>query len=75
MEIKRNVVALVEGNQKKCGGWGEKQKCSGGGAGARKTIEMWWWYIASLFKKLCSKNVECGVDVGSMWWGENKNKN
>ena len=49
MEIKRNVVALVEGNQKKCGGWvGGEQKCSGGGGcgGGGKTIEIWWWNIA-----------------------------
>ena len=55
----------MDGNQKKCGGaGGEKSKemwrLGGnrnvmvvGDGGGGKTIEMWWLYIASLFKKLC----------------------
>ena len=59
MEIKRNVVALVERNQKKCGG--------GGG--------WWWWrennrnvvavYSFTIYEAVLKK-VECGVDVGSI---------
>ena len=55
MEIKRNVVALVERNQKKCGGLRGRNRnvVVVGGGGGGKTIEMWWLYIASLFTKLC----------------------
>ena len=55
VEIKRNVVALVERNQKKCGGLGGRNRnlVVVGGGGGGKTIEMWWLYIASLFTKLC----------------------
>ena len=55
MEIKRNVVALVERNQKKCGGLGggNRNVVVVGGGGGGKTIEVWWLYIASLFTKLC----------------------
>ena len=58
MEIKRNVVALVERNQKKCGGLGgggerNRNVVVVGGGGGGKTIELWWLYIASLFTKLC----------------------
>ena len=65
----------MDGNQKKCGGaGGEKSKemwrfggrnrnvVVVGGGGGGKTIEMWWLYIASLFKKLCLKK----LSVGSM---------
>ena len=59
------MVGVVDGNQKKCGGAGgekSKEMCRlggnrnvvvVGGVGGGKTIEMWWLYIASLFKKLC----------------------
>ena len=58
------MVGVVDGNQKKCGGPGEIKRnvpVGGGnrnvvvvgGGGGGKTIEMWWLYIASLFKKLC----------------------
>ena len=43
-EIKRNVAVWGRGN---------RNLVVVGGGGGGKTIEMWWLYIASLFKKLC----------------------
>ena len=51
-EIKRNVAV----------GGGNRNVVVVGGGGGGKTIEMWWLYIASLFKKLCLKK----LSVGSM---------
>ena len=52
MEIKRNVVAL-EKSKEMCRLGGNRNVVVVGGGGGGKTIEMWWLYIASLFKKLC----------------------
>ena len=68
MEIKRNVVALVERNQKKCGGLGggNRNVVVVGGGGGGKTIEMWRAVYSFTIYEAVLKKVECGVDVGSI---------